>query len=111
MGEIGRHGRLAVHGDGVGFLGPRAASAQPTREHRGKDAKAETGALEKALELEHRHTLIRGPASLESYHREFHRAQPRMWPKTVVGIDLFVGHVKKAGNRARAPSPSLICLN
>ena len=27
--------------------------------------------------------------------------------KTLVGIDLFVGHVKKAGNRARAPSRHL----
>jgi len=34
-----------------------------------------------------------------------------MWPKALVGIDLFVGHVKKAGNRARASSPSLIRLN
>jgi hypothetical protein len=52
---------------------------------------------------------------MESYHREFDRAQAGErfmgWSKTLAGIDLFVGHVKKAGNRARAPSPSLIRLN
>ncbi|MGY4289117.1 hypothetical protein ACVWXO_008337 [Bradyrhizobium sp. LM2.7] len=34
-----------------------------------------------------------------------------MRSKMVVGIDLFVGHAMKAGNRASAPSPSLNRLN
>jgi hypothetical protein len=64
-----------------------------------------------ALEHEHSYTLIRGPAEPESYHREFGGTLPPVLSKTLVGIDLFVGHVKKARNRARAPSPSLIRLN
>jgi hypothetical protein len=34
-----------------------------------------------------------------------------MQSKMVVGIDLSVGHAKKAGNRAGAPSRSTIRLN
>jgi hypothetical protein len=99
----------------MGRLGARATSRKPSREREGKDAKADTGALDEALEHEHRHTVIRGSAAPESYHREFYWEQAKerfkARSKTLVGIDLFVGHVKKARNRARAPSPSLICLN
>ncbi|MGY3458906.1 hypothetical protein ACVWW5_004356 [Bradyrhizobium sp. LM3.4] len=79
VGEIGRHRRLAVHGNGVGFLGPCAAcresqgERQPQGESQDAEADAQTfrTALHKALEHEHLHTLIRGPAGPESYHREF----------------------------------------
>ena len=104
---------MVVAGDGMDLLGP-SVGRQPRRERKGKNEKADSGALDEALEHEHRHTVIRGAGALESYHREFHREQARerfkARSKTLVGIDLFVGHVKKARNRARAPSPSLICL-
>jgi hypothetical protein len=62
VGEIGRHRRLAVHGDGVGFRGPCAACREPQGESQDAEADAKTlrAALEKALEHEHLHTLIRG---------------------------------------------------
>jgi hypothetical protein len=34
-----------------------------------------------------------------------------VWPNALAGIDLFVDHVKKAGNRAGAPGRSTIRLN
>ncbi|WP_247295422.1 MULTISPECIES: hypothetical protein [unclassified Bradyrhizobium] len=99
----------------MSFLGTHAicrpSDGEGQNEDRGETAKAESGALEEALEHEHRHTLIRGPAGLNPITGNFPWAQLRVWPKMAVGIDLFVGHVKKAVNRARAPSPSLIRLN
>ena len=63
VGEIGRQRRLAMHGDCVGLLGPRATERRQSEgEDQSKAAESDTGALEQALEHEHSDTLIRGPA-------------------------------------------------
>jgi hypothetical protein len=108
-----------MHGDGMGLLGACGARNQPDCEGKKKQttksAQPHAGALAKALEQKHQDKPIRGTAGIEPYHKEFdgERARERFMvrSKTLVGIDLSVGHVKKAGNRARAPSPSLIRLN
>jgi len=79
---------LPCNGDRVGFLAHSGAGREPNGERQGKDSNADAGALEQALEHEHRDTSDSRTGGPESYHRDSTERGPDLRSKTLVVLDL-----------------------